>query len=53
MTRDKPITWVLWGNKVLLKYFRVAPWIKRGAGKGCLLGAVIHVQVCLLNRAVP
>lgn len=52
MEKDKPTAWAHWGYK-LLKYFRVAPWNKRGAGKGCLLGVIIHVPVCLLNGAAP
>lgn len=52
MEKDKRIAWAHWGYK-LLKYFRVAPWNKRGAGKGCLLGVIIHVPVCLLNGAAP
>lgn len=53
METDKPTAWAHWGYKLFLKYFRVAPWNKRGARKGCLWGVIIHVPVCLLNGAAP
>lgn len=53
MEKDKPTAWAHWEYKLLLKYFRVAPWNKRGAGKGCLSGVIIHVPVYLLNGAGP
>ena len=52
MEKHKPTAWAHWGYK-LLKYFRVVPWNKRGPGKGCLSGVIIHVPVCLLNGAAP
>lgn len=51
MGKDEPTAWAHQGYKLSPKVFQSTPWNKRGAGKGCLLGVIIHVPVCLLNGA--